>query len=521
MIQDTRQPGLSMRPKLRLFLAFGLGALMTLLFAPFGYWPVGIISFAGLFLLLDRCDSRISVFWTGWFFGWGHFIFGLYWIVSAFLVEPEKFAWMIPFPLLGLPALLALFPAVAILVACILARPGPGRVIMIATTWTLAEMARGHVLTGFPWNLIGYAFHFDETFMQPAAWIGIYGLSFIAVLGFGAVGLMLTPSRHAPMVVSMLALIGLIFFVAQQRIPAADTMESQFKVRIVQGNIAQRDKWQPDLVLPNLRSLLDLSQQKDPQDWSDLVIWPETAATFRLEDTPQVREALGAVVQGARADGSDGLIVTGAPSVRDTGDGVRLFNSAHVINVSGNILATADKHHLVPFGEYLPLRDWLEPIGLASLAQGGLGFSPGPSGQTLKFPGLPDAALLICYEAIFPSRSMRDDRPGWLLNLTNDGWFGNLTGPDQHFMMTRFRAVEQGLPLVRAAGTGISGVVDPYGRVIGALKLGVKGVLGNKVPKPSKVTLFSRTGSLPILIFGLILLAGGLIASRRRWLTQR
>ncbi|WP_417519087.1 apolipoprotein N-acyltransferase [Minwuia sp.] len=501
----------------RLSAAFILGALTTLAFAPFHIFPVGFIGFGGLLILMNRCERGGSAFWTGWFFGWGHFIAGLYWIASAFLVEPEKFAWMIPFPVLGLPALLAVFPAIAVLAAWRMAPVGPRRLLALAAAWTLMEMARGTVLTGFPWNLIGYAFGFHVYAMQPAAWVGIYGLSFLAVLLFALPALPVTHRSDRRTPAAVLGLIAIVFGATALRVAPNVADGGQFTVRIIQPNIAQRDKWRRDLLQDHFAANLQLSEGARDKARPDVVVWPETTATFLLANSPAELRALGDVAARLGQDGQGGVLITGAPRAEQGPDRAAFFNSAIAVDGSGAIVDTADKHHLVPFGEYLPLRGLLQMTGLEKLAVGRGDFSPGPANETLELPGLPDAAVLICYEAIFPSLARREMRPGWLLNLTNDGWFGNLTGPDQHFSISRFRAVEQGLPLVRAAGTGISAVIGPYGRIVERLPLGQRGAIQAQVPAPVPVTIFSQTGSVP-LGAGLLLLmvAIGWVNRRKR-----
>ena len=496
----------------RLLLAFLLGALMSLGFAPFHLFPVFWIGFGGLLLLLSGVHRGRAAFALGWWFGWGHFIAGLYWIASAFLVEPDKFAWMVPFPVLGLPALLALFPAIAVWLAWRLSEPGTFRLFLLAACWTLAEVARGEVLTGFPWNLAGYGFGFADAAMQPAAWIGTVGLSFLAVLVGGAPALALAGRDHwrAPVAI----LLGTLLLIgagawrlsgATSDVSAADAPT----IRIVQANIAQRDKWQPDLIEANFARNLAMSLPSAAERMPDLVIWPETAATFRINADLTARQRIAQV-----AEQINGLVITGAPRV-ETGTGtVRFFNSAVAINPEAQIVDSADKHHLVPFGEYLPLRNMLSRIGLDKLAQGRGDFSPGAGGNggLLNLPGLPPARVLICYEVIFADEvGSGDARPGWLLSLTNDAWFGTLTGPDQHFAMARFRAVEQGLPLVRAAGTGISAIVDAYGQVQGRLDLGVQGVLTGTLPGHAEETLYAIAGRWPAILFMCMLLVVSLV----------
>lgn len=500
----TGMPGQGLQNRRwRLLTAFVLGALATIGFAPFYFLPVCFVSFSGLLYLLNRCSSPGAAFWTGWFFAWGHFIAGLYWIASAFLVEPEKFAWMIPIPTLGLPALLALFPAVATLVAWRVAPAGPWRLAALAAAWGLMEMARGRVLTGFPWNSLGYVTGGLNDVMQLAAWLGVYGISVVALAVFAAPALLSGPRRHWRFILGVWGLAALAVFIVSLRIPSGPLSPLKAEIAIIQANIPQKEKWRPDRVFDNFRTLIDMSTEA-ARAGADVIIWPETAATFHLENEPEVRRIMG---QALARDGKPAaLMITGAPSVRRIDGLEHGFNSAHVLSGDGAILDTVDKHHLVPLGEYLPFRSLLARIGMDKIAAGKRDFTAGVAAQNLALPGLPDAALLICYEAIFPDEVLRNDRPGWIINLTNDAWFGHLTGPNQHFAMARFRAIEQGLPLVRAAGTGISAIVDPYGRVTARLDLGQRGVLQGQVPVAAAPTRFSRNGSLPILVFCLSVL---------------
>ncbi|PJK29791.1 apolipoprotein N-acyltransferase [Minwuia thermotolerans] len=502
---------------LRLAAAFLLGGLATLVFSPFDLPLAGFVAFTGLAVLLDRLGRMAGAFWTAWFFGWGHFIAGLYWTASAFLVEADKFAWMIPGPLLGLPAFLALFPAVAVTAAWRLTAPGPLRLATLAASWTLLEFARGHVLTGFPWNLAGYAFGFHPAAMQPAAWIGVYGLSFLAVLAFAAPALLFLPRRRTWAALALILPAVLAAGAGMLRLDAPGPRAEPVQLRIVQANIPQREKWRPDLIRTNFEKLVEMSLQPAEEGTPDLVIWPETAATFLLSRAEQPRQTLGAIA-ASLDDGRGGLVITGAPRV-EVRDGREMpHNSALAIDPAAGIVAVYDKTHLVPFGEYLPLRGLLQFLGLEKLARGRGDFIPGPKDQRFDPPGLPPASVLICYEAIFPALSNRGERPEWLLNLTNDGWFGELTGPDQHFTMARFRAVEQGLPLVRAAGTGISAVVDARGRIVASLPLNSAGVIDAQLPAPAAKTFYAKTGNA--LVFGttlavLLLVAAGALLSRR------
>lgn len=495
-------------------LVFLLGALTTLAFAPFHLFPLVFIGFGGLALLLAGVTRLRAALALGWWFGWGHFIAGLYWIASAFLVEPEKFAWMVPFPVLGLPAVLAIFPALAVGIAWWLGPKGPFRPFALAGAWFFMELARGHVFTGFPWNLMGYVFGVDPVSMQPAAWLGAAGLSLFAVLGGAGAALLVTSGIERRVGLACVLAPFVLVAAAAWRLEPAQPGDGPV-VRIVQPNIAQRDKWRRELLEHHFERQVAMSLGEPAAPRPDVVVWSETATTFYLSRDLEHRRALAELA--ARLGDGGGYVITGAPRFQAKGNEVVYYNAALAVAPDGSVPAVYDKVHLVPFGEYLPLRGLLSTLGLDRLAHGRGDFSPGPEGQVFAMPGLPPARILICYEAIFPSAAGEGERPEWLINLTNDGWFGKLTGPDQHFAMARFRAVEQGLPLVRAAGTGISAIVDAYGRIVVREGLGRQGVLTAPLPTSLPATSYSKAGAIPSVILAVLFL---LPALRSRFFYQ-
>jgi apolipoprotein N-acyltransferase len=279
-------------------------------------------------------------------------------------------------------------------------------------------------------------------------------------------------------------------------------------LRLVQPNIEQTNKWRDDLRVAQLTKYLELSRRVGTPTPTH-VIWPETATPFFVAHEPRLRRVMADIVPPA------GALITGA--LRSTGPGEiprRVWNSLHAIDSSGAIVATFDKFHLVPFGEYMPLRS---VVGIGKLTQGGTDFSAGPGVQSLRVPGLPPFSPLICYEVIFPGEVVAaGDRPEWLLNVTNDAWFGISTGPHQHFSSARLRAVEEGLPLVRAANTGISGIIDAYGRVVARLGLGLEGVVDGPLPRAAdETTLYARLGNAPILILSFMMIILGLLSKSK------
>jgi apolipoprotein N-acyltransferase len=497
----------------RYLLAAVLGAIAAGALPPLYLLPLLPVAFTGLVWLCDGSRGRVAAFAVGWCFGLGHFVAGLYWIGHAFLVDAERFGGMMPFAVAGLSAYLALFPGLAVLAAW-LARPaGVGRIVALAAAWTVAEWLRGELLTGFPWNLVGYAWSVSESMLQLTWLTGILGLSLVTVLAAAMPAALSGGEPGAGRRWRPLALAGALLLVlwvgGQIRLLTAQVGEVPgVRLRLVQANIPQAEKWRPDRREANFARYLQLTSSPGAARVSH-VIWPETAAAFFIaKDAPRRRLIGGLAPPG-------GLVLTGAPrTTAERTTPFRVWNSFHAIAPGGEIVATYDKFHPVPFGEYLPLRGLLERLGLDRLAQGAADFSSGPGPTTLELAGLPPVSPLICYEVIFPSRVTEPGRrPGWLLNLTNDAWFGSSSGPYQHLAMARVRAVEQGLPLVRSAGTGISAVVDPYGRVLGRLGLNKSGVLDAALPRAlDGPSLYARLGDLPILVLAL----AALVAVRLR-----
>lgn len=465
-------------------LAALLGVLATAALPPADATPLIVPAFTGLVWLYDGVEGRRTAFLLGWWFGFGFFLVGLYWIGIAMLVDAARFGWMIPFATAGLSAGLAVFPGLALWLLRLSRAAALGRIFALAVSWTALEGLRGHVLTGFPWNLIGYTWTLADAPIQFAALVGSYGLSLVTVLiaalpaalgGPGAARRKWLPLGLAA------ALVAALWGGGALRLAAArEAMVPGVKLRLVQADIAESLKWQPKQLEENLNTHIRLSEGGDAAHVTDIV-WPEAAEPYFLAEEPGLRAAL------ARVAPKGGLLLTGtlrrAPMEgAATPDGVayRYYNSLEALDGAGRIVGSYDKFHLVPFGEYVPLRGIL-PV--ERLAPGRGDFSAGPGPRTLDLPGLPPVSPLICYEAIFPG-AVTDPAhpPQWLLNVTNDAWFGASSGPYQHFESARLRAVEEGIPLVRAANTGISGVVDPYGRVIARLGLGKRGVVDAPLP---------------------------------------
>ncbi len=470
--------------------ALGVGAALAL--PPVHVIPLLWLAFPGLVWLIDGSSRDRGAFAAGWWFGFGHFSAGFYWIAHAMLVDPVRFGWMIPFAVFGLGGLFAVFPGLVAYGARRLAPPGVARVLWLAAGWTLFEWVRSWFLTGFPWNLIGSVWMPVLPVVQIASIVGTYGLGLLTVFAAAIPAVLVRPSPARRWAVAAgLALLLLGGLWGAWRLPAGPTPTvPDLRFRLVQANIPQTLKWKPEMRLQHLRENLALSLSPGFDRVTD-VIWPETAAPSFLAQDAGARQALASAVPPG------GLLIAG--TARGTGPGVepfQIWNSMQAVDGTGRIVATYDKAHLVPFGEYVPLRGVLP---LAKLTAGGIDFTAGKGPVTVELPGLPPVSPLICYEVIFPGAVVdAAHRPGWLVNLTNDGWFGMSAGPYQHFAAARLRAVEEGLPLIRAANTGISGVVDPYGRVVAELPLGRKGIVDSQLPQPVPATLYARLGNLTV-----------------------
>jgi apolipoprotein N-acyltransferase len=488
--------------------AFLLGALGAAALPPVYAVPVLIVSFSGLVLLLDRTPRPLAAIVLGWFFAFGYFVAGIYWVANALLSVSSAFGWLLPFAIAGavggLSALLAAFPALAVGLARILWPAGPARVLVLAIFWTLFEWLRGWVLTGFPWNPVGTCWAFSDAMSQFAALVGVWGLSLVTVIVAALPALLVdwsgrrlvgdAPLRSTPSAVACIAG-GLVLLLAiwvggSIRLSGADVpMVPDVRLRLVQANVDPAEKGSVNHGADVLNRHLRLT--REPPDYGKVtqVIWSETAEPFPLERFPEARAAVAAVAP------ENGLLITGVLRTdAPEGEWKEIWNSMAVLDRSGQIISSYDKFHLVPFGEYVPLHRFLPFI--SKFTPGIADFSAGPGPRTLRLPGLPPVGPLICYEVIFPGQVVdRGDRPQWLLNITNDGWYGISAGPYQHFVSARLRAVEEGLPVVRAANTGISGAVDPYGRVIAQTRLGETTILDVELPQPLQgLTPYARWG---------------------------
>jgi len=472
-------------------MACGLGALGALALPPFHWIPLLAAALTGLVWLMDGIRRPLrGGFAAGWWFGLGYFAVGIHWIAYALLVDAAAFGWMIPFAILGLSAVLALFMGTGTaLAARVWQRSRPpegrqparwaGRVVVLAAAWVLAEWLRMWIATGFPWNMVATVWMPIPAALQSVSVIGALGLSGLTVLVLAAPALLADPRplwRSAGLVAGAVLLLALPAGWGAWRLATVEpgTVEG-VRLRLVQPNLSQADKWDPSRRELNLIDQIALSRSPGFESVTH-VIWSETASAFPLNAD------IGKRFMAADAAPIGGLLITGAPRITAPGqEPFQVWNSLMAITPTGEIVATYDKAHLVPFGEYVPFSDIL-PI--QKITPGRVDFTPGPGPRTLHLDSAPPVSPLICYEVIFPGAvTDPNDRPAWIVNLTNDGWYGLSPGPYQHFASARLRAIEEGLPLVRAANTGISGVIDPLGRVTAHLDLGTRGFLDAALPE--------------------------------------
>lgn len=495
----------------RSLLAVLSGAASVLAMAPFFAWPVLFVTLPLLVWLLDASamhgvlgpQSRrwrhplARAAFTGWCFGFGYFFAGLFWIGEAFLVDAGKFAILMPFAVCLLPAGLALFWAAAAAVAAVMWRPGLWRIIALAIALGVAEWLRGHLFTGLPWNVLGYALTWSLVLMQSAALLGIYGLTIVAVVVFASPlvlwvdvteGRLGQAWRAWGLLIAAAPLLALTVWGYLRLAESDPPSVAAVQVRLVQPSVPQREKWRPENQERIFLDHLELSHRSstgvvDGAAGITLIVWPEAAMPFLPLRAPDALAAIGRMLPRDTYLAAGALRVEESPA-EGTRPRWRAYNSLMVFGQSGQPSAIYDKIHLVPFGEYLPLQSALEAIGLEPLTRRRGGFATGVTPRPLlSIPGLPPAGPLICYEAIFPDEIVQGrQRPAFLLNVTNDGWFGNTTGPHQHLHQARVRAVEQGLPILRAANNGISAVVDAKGRALHRLELDVKGVIDSVLP---------------------------------------
>src|SRR6195952_258568 len=489
--------------------ALASGALSALALPPLFVLPALPAGIPVLLCLIQGARGPAVAARRGWWFGFGLHLVGLYWITEAILIEAARFWWLVPFAGPALAAVLAAFTAFPAAVTWYAgsAERGPAwsgwRVAAtLAGAWVLSDLARQFVATGFPWNPLGSVWEFPgrggDIMIQPASLFGAHGLTLVTIL-LASLPLLGWGWRAGGLVVLALWCGFGLNRIDQKMPPGPD-----LTVLLIQGNVAQGQKWDQALMVSIFRRYLALTGQAvgKANGHPAVVVWPETASPAQLQTDSQARELIAEAANGAPA-------LIGSVRFDDAG---RPRNSLFALGAQGQIEAIYDKWHLVPFGEYQP--DWL-PLGVQVVPGGGFARGPGP--RTLHIPGLPAVGVLICYEAIFPSEVVdSDDRPDWMVNVTNDAWFGNSTGPRQHLAAARLRAVEEGLPLLRAANTGISAGFDAKGHELARLEPRITGILPVRLPAKLPPTFYARTGLLLPGGVALALMISGLAHKRTR-----
>jgi apolipoprotein N-acyltransferase len=523
--------------------AAGLGSAAA--FAPLHFWPVLFVTFPVLVWLLDGAASAQGMLERlrqaaaiGWFAGAGYFLGGLYWVGAAFLVEPEKFALLLPLAITALPAGLALFWAFGAALAQALWRPGAARVAAFALGLFAAEWLRGHLFTGFPWNLAGSALAGNAALLQGASLVGVYGLSLLSLFVFASPAAIFDPAdatrrpRRARWLTPVIG--GLILLTGEgwgawRLANAANGAVDGVRLRLVQANIPQTEKWKPENRQWIFDRYLQLSVDggsgekatspvKTALKPTTLVIWPESSVPFLFMMNGAVgdaasRERLGRILSG----GTTLLLGAERAEAQQQPDGryrvSRVFNSLFYVEAGSKdnpvrVRDTYDKIHLTPFGEYVPFEKTLNSLGVRKLTHLPFSFTPGTKRISMSVPGAPPFSPLICYEVIFPGEvGAAGLRPQWILNVTNDAWFGVSSGPYQHLDQAKMRAVEEGIPVVRAANTGISAVIDGYGRLKASLPLNQMGVIDSPLPISLTPPLNTSWGNWTLSVIIIVVLA--------------
>jgi len=493
------------------------GAAAGLAMPPFYFWPLLFVAFPVLVWALDDVPGR-RAFAAGWLFGLGYFSVGFYWIGIAFLVDAATYLWMMPFMVGALAGGMALYWGLAALCTVLVGQQGLARIISLAIFFGLAEWLRGHLLTGFPWAAPGLAATGMGSLAQAASLIGMTGLTLFIVLWSALpalCGFARLRRREIIGAVLLLAVMPALWLWGAYRLSGADgaAAANGIKLRIVQPNISQDDKWRAE----NARAIFDklkrLSSDATPQrpggiaDTS-VVIWPESSVSFFIDEDEQglfeladmLPEGTSLVMGALRRDGED-----------------RVYNSVLGFDSNANLVGRYDKWRLVPGGEFLPFESILEPLGFRKVVTVPGSFTSGPGPRNINLPGLEPAGVLICYEAIFPHDLIDPaQRPSWIINVTNDGWFGHSSGPYQHLAQARLRTIEQGLPLARAANTGVSAIIDSYGRIEASLDLGGEGVLDGTLPAALAPTVYSRIGDWMLAGLTLLLCMAGIVVRQSR-----
>lgn len=509
----------------KFFLATLSGAICALAFAPFHFFIAAIISVSSFYFLIEKkSDTVKQAAILGFCYGYGYFLAGVYWISISLMVDAKQFAWLIPFALTLLPSILALYFSGFAAVYKKLNHKfnftkNYQKILLFALLWLVFEVLRSVLFTGFPWNLIGYSLMFSDATMQSASIFGIYGLSFFTIL-FCLTPILFLKQFHLRKIfnksdkiftIILCALFVGNFIFGYCRLQNTKIITSNAAMlRIVQGNIEQDLKWNPQQKFLNFIKHVEISNASDKTNIA-AIIWPETAVPYVMDGSQQLMQELQKAVP------PHGVLITGAMRIKYQDEqrsvAKNIWNSVFTLDQSG-VINYYDKHHLVPFGEYVPFAKYLPFV--EKITGGGEGFGEGEGPQTLATQAFTFSPL-ICYEIIFPDKIIdKSNRPDLLVNVTNDAWFGTSSGPFQHFDMSKMRAVEYGIPLARAANTGITAFIDPLGQVIKRIDLNQEGFIDVNLVNKLDETFFSRFNYWPLLLGALVIMAFLLISARKK-----
>ena len=487
---------------------FVAGSVAALALPPFSMAPA-LFAFAWMALSVGRASTPKAAALSAGRFILAFHVIGLHWIAHSMTVDLAKHGWMIPFSVLGLPTYLALYAAFAAYLAKRLAPSGLPNWLAFLGLFSAAEWVRGQVFTGFPWGLPIHGLDAALPLLQLVSVFGSYGASFLVLLVVMSPALFWMSSvfkRQAHGVCALALLVTIASYgwgAARLQTEVPDVVG--VALRLVQGNVPQSEKWVPELKPRHVLRYMTLSNPNNPATKTvgglepgtppTVTIWPEMAVAYLVNREPDILKAFRSAIP------KDGSLLFGGPAIEGDGDNAQPLNSLYVVEETGSISQRFDKFHLVPFGEYMPLRGIL-PVD--AIAASGRDFAAGLGPVSLTFKGAPSTSPLICYEAIFPGEvASRQERPHWLLNITNDAWFGRFSGPYQHLANARLRAIEEGLPLIRVANTGVTAVFDVFGREYGRLEVGETGVLDSALPGRVSPTIYNLSKEI-LFIFMVI-----------------
>jgi apolipoprotein N-acyltransferase len=496
--------------------AFIVGAFSALAFAPVNAWPLMLFAFAILLGLLRRAGTLKRALLIGWLFGLGQFVIGLNWIATAFTFQAAMPAWLGWIAVVLLSLYLAVYPMLAAGVAWRIGRGHPlAMAVALAGAWAITEWLRAGIFTGFAWNPVGVIL-VPTPLLKLSSLVGTYGMSALVVLLSAAVWLE-TFKRWLSVAIIVGATV-LLWLLPLSSVPETNLVIKP--IRVVQPDIGQQDKWRPgysDIAAERLARLSNLPGGAHPR----LLFWPEAAVTEPMQDQRRPPYSAFAEFERRRAAASIGpgeYLLTGGIGLTSP-DGMRITggtNSIYVLGQGGRIVARYDKAHLVPYGEYLPMRPLLSALGLSRLAPGDVDFIPGPGPRTLALPNWGRVGFQLCYEIIFSGEVVdRHNRPDFIFNPSNDAWFG-AWGPPQHLAQARLRAAEEGLPVIRSTPTGISAVIDATGQVRNYVRWKATGVIDAAIPpSATRLTTFARLGNVIPLTMGFALLILAIVLEKR------